>query len=1686
MAQKLSPMLPKRGTIRFLALIFIFLISCTPASEIRAKPIKTSSEQIIPAIHEFANTAVPSELLPPKPADSTGAVALDEPKPKIDPQLVEELKELKRQKKHQRVRILLEATDEESLEKIREAVQKAGGKIEQNFDIGDISVIEVQSDKVEELSEVVGVEQISTEKEYVAFLQDRIPAFSIDTVWSNNITGKNVKIAILDTGVGPHDAINVAAAESFVSGEDTADQNGHGTHVAGIAQGIAKDALIYNAKVLNKNGGGTTSQILAGINWAVQQDADIISMSFGGMFTELDGPLASAVKEAIQNGVVFVVASGNCKQGCGGFYGVTTPGNVKEVITVGAVDDNNVVASFSSGDTFDGYIKPDVVAPGIDITSAWLNNGQKTLSGTSMSAPFVAGMTALLLEKEPGLTHEQVKERLESTATDMGDAGKDERYGSGLVNSPELLQSGLVINQTIQNSTTTSRTRLSPSELLTYVLTNYTVLFEEENRGSYQYTTIDGDTVIVSFSISKPENSTNITTQMLLPSEVEPSDSVPVILEFLAGDRPPQNELPTYLTFEIRDSSDRLVRPLQAFTFFPSFLDLLYAADPNDIVTIDIIFTAPSSYATYTAYAYIWNNVEPDHVMIDIDAGGKNFDVVANAAASDDCDSDSDCPDDRWRGGTFCKNGDIYQDFRDWYCVGPNTKYSSCNVDTFEKKKEECGNNICSNDQCVAPCQDADNDGIGTNTQCPLSGDCDDNDAAVYPGAPEICDGKDNNCILGIDEDLSDNPELCSGNYDDNCNGYINENCPCEKNSGCAAGMTCEFKWYSGTCQPLLCTNQCTPGTYTCSSGSIYECKDGNGDGCTEQVYKTFCGRGRCQNGQPACLSSSSVVLKIEESEGSIYAQPGDIITVNLIPSGTQSVQLEYSSIFSLDTSTCSSNSFSISNAKQCKFQVSKTATYGRYYIGINGGDRKYVSIKTEPSLLILTNKEKLRERYNDDYGVNTLLKQAYAYAGEHGGVVYDLFNYMSTSHPWNAFELYKETYKNQEQEDNTYSLEVSEFVQDKCNKCTSTLILGDDFVVPHYRRKIDISTWFGFSEDTQELYSDLAYIQRTTKEFSEFEELFYQSENFDGKNVLIVLPDNVDAAKREQINRLTSFLENHPEIQADVNERNGNDAECNSRPAFSYYDGYTVIVLGTENTNRALQCFPFVIENSLETLTIERNPWDGRAYSVVVNSDNTDVLTLLNDILEKETYKELHSSGWLVARTAGNVITGVAIGTVVVASGGTASFALLAVGTGASVATDAIDGAECLKFAGGQCTEFAIGLLLPFGLEKIGKPALNSAIDVFGPQLRYVYEALGENTIGFLKRMGKKGQLNTDSGLAGFMAFMRSNDNVGDAIPDQLIKLLTKSGDEFRTFILAVAKNDPGRATRILSIAHSTKLSAEDLRKIASQGGIPANMFIKSIDDLDDSFKLILEGKLTYSNGMPRPAFRGISEPEIADALGTGDPNKVISALEAKFNEVGASKGFDIAHQIEIGGGSELSVSSFSHDFGVATSYAINKKEVGIVLVFDKRLAAFVDSQDTLRVMDTQIPRASVDIPGSRSSTVESVYGTALHNNELNLLGKPQVQHVVGWYEIRKMPDGSIAKKFVQNPKYVGKQAEWGHINTIDKLQQLHNDNDIANYQRITDWLNSKPIPQGESAPEPPDFDLMTGNTDFWPPEVP
>ncbi|MGV9920541.1 S8 family peptidase [Streptomyces cellulosae] len=275
-----------------------------------------------------------------------------------------------------------------------------------------------------------------------ASLDTSVGQIGAPKAWEAGYDGKGVKIAVLDTGVDathPDLKGQVAAAKNFTSAPGTNDVVGHGTHVASIAagtgaqskgkyKGVAPGAKILNGKVLDDYGFGDDSGILAGMEWAAAQGADIVNMSLGGMDTPETDPLEAAVdKLSKEKGILFAIAAGN-----EGPQSIGSPGSADSALTVGAVDDKDRLADFSStGPRLgDGAVKPDLIAPGVDITAASAKGneiakevgekpaGYMTISGTSMATPHVAGAAALLKQQHPEWTYAELKGALTASTKD--------------------------------------------------------------------------------------------------------------------------------------------------------------------------------------------------------------------------------------------------------------------------------------------------------------------------------------------------------------------------------------------------------------------------------------------------------------------------------------------------------------------------------------------------------------------------------------------------------------------------------------------------------------------------------------------------------------------------------------------------------------------------------------------------------------------------------------------------------------------------------------------------------------------------------------------------------------------------------------------------------------------------------------------------------------------------------------------------------------------------------------------------------------------------------------------------------------------------------------------------------------------------------------------------------------------
>lgn len=268
-----------------------------------------------------------------------------------------------------------------------------------------------------------------------------------DGAYRLGLTGKGVGVAILDTGAYPHQDFE----DRIVVFQDMLrrrflpyDDNGHGTHIAGIIggdgaasggryQGVAPGCSLICVKVLDQKGNGFASDVLAGLKWVEQHREEygirIINISVGS-FTKKgmseNSALVRGVDAAWDAGFVVVVAAGNNGPGS---QTITTPGISRKIITVGCSDDYKEVDVAGSrmidysgrGPTSACICKPDIVAPGSSIISCAARvDGYTVKSGTSMSTPLVSGAIALLLERFPGMTNRDVKLRLRERAVDLG------------------------------------------------------------------------------------------------------------------------------------------------------------------------------------------------------------------------------------------------------------------------------------------------------------------------------------------------------------------------------------------------------------------------------------------------------------------------------------------------------------------------------------------------------------------------------------------------------------------------------------------------------------------------------------------------------------------------------------------------------------------------------------------------------------------------------------------------------------------------------------------------------------------------------------------------------------------------------------------------------------------------------------------------------------------------------------------------------------------------------------------------------------------------------------------------------------------------------------------------------------------------------------------------------------------
>lgn len=323
----------------------------------------------------------------------------------------------------------------------KKALEQVGGEIYHEF--SEIPVIHVglPEKAVKGLSNHPHIGFIEENKE-VTIEQTvpwGIPFIYADQVHRQGFYGNGVKVAVLDTGIASHSDLAVVGGASFIQSERTYDDfNGHGTHVAGTVAalnnsigvlGVAPSSNLYAVKVLDRNGSGSHASIAQGIEWAIQNNIDIVNMSLGS--STGSSTLELAVNRARDAGILLIAAAGNSGQQ-GGSNNIGYPARYAAVMAVGAVDHQYNRASFSSYGA-----ELEIMAPGVGINSTYLNNGYRSLNGTSMASPHVAGVAALIKQKHPTLTAGQIRNRMNQTAIRLGSSTY---YGNGLVDAEYAAQ----------------------------------------------------------------------------------------------------------------------------------------------------------------------------------------------------------------------------------------------------------------------------------------------------------------------------------------------------------------------------------------------------------------------------------------------------------------------------------------------------------------------------------------------------------------------------------------------------------------------------------------------------------------------------------------------------------------------------------------------------------------------------------------------------------------------------------------------------------------------------------------------------------------------------------------------------------------------------------------------------------------------------------------------------------------------------------------------------------------------------------------------------------------------------------------------------------------------------------------------------------------------------------------------
>ena len=334
---------------------------------------------------------------------------------------------------------------------VENALVAKGAEVHYVFDDLNVMAVTLPSKSIDSILNNPNV--VHVEPDVLRFPTDQVVPYGVDSVEARDVwdadrngvidpgapTGAGRTVCIIDSGIaiGHEDFAGVNVIGGYPAGWDT-DNYGHGTHVAGIVAAMNNtmgvlgvtpgEVSLYLVKVWGDNGEWIySSTLIDAANHCRDAGAQIINMSLAG--TAYSGYENTNFQNLYNQGVLLVAAAGN-----GGGTAYAYPASYDSVISVGAVNQNNVVASFSRQND-----KVEFTAPGVNIYSTWKDGGYVYMSGTSMAAPHVAAAAAVVWSSDPSKTNAEVRSALQQTALDLGAPGRDNAYGYGVVQAADAI-----------------------------------------------------------------------------------------------------------------------------------------------------------------------------------------------------------------------------------------------------------------------------------------------------------------------------------------------------------------------------------------------------------------------------------------------------------------------------------------------------------------------------------------------------------------------------------------------------------------------------------------------------------------------------------------------------------------------------------------------------------------------------------------------------------------------------------------------------------------------------------------------------------------------------------------------------------------------------------------------------------------------------------------------------------------------------------------------------------------------------------------------------------------------------------------------------------------------------------------------------------------------------------------------